>query len=177
MGVMDELRAEAEKAQKELKRGAGYVGWKDLDDGNTLVFDLMDSFVKERTVDNDRGPDFKYVNRMTSKYRLFDIDGNIIREGDLEADGGDRENEDDYYQMPYKESWADEFEDALDKDMTVCMMTAHELVEDWVPPGKKQPVSFHKCTRKFGTDKGTYGRALFEALEKKEEKRPRRRRR
>lgn len=158
--LMSELRKEAQLAQKEMRRGAGFVGWKDLDDGNAVVFDIVDGFTRERTVSKEHYTS-TYTDWMTPKYKLFDIDGNIIREGDIDADDGDWNKDDDFYQMPCKDKILQKIMDAKDDGSTVCYMTAHEFVEDWIPKGEKKPVPFHRCVIKFGTDEGVYGRALL----------------
>lgn len=154
--VMDELREEAMAAQRELKQG-DYLQWKDLEDGNAVVFDIFDGYKHEKTVKPEKQSySYTFLQWMTPHYILFDIDGNVIKEGEAE----DRADGSQFFAMPSKEKLIEQIEEAIDQGKTVCYMTGHEL-RTFIPKGQQREVTYHKVTIKFGTDNGAYGQMLL----------------
>ena len=156
---MAELRAHAQAAQRELKQGAGYVGWTDLDDGNFCVFNIKDGYEHTKEVKKEGGFPMKFQVFATPKYKLFDIDGNLIREGDISKE--DDQSEENYYHMPSKEKMYEKIRAALEEGMVVCMMTAHELVKHWTPPGATKPLPFHKADLTFHSADSSNYKVLY----------------
>ena len=166
--VMDELRKEAAQAQKDMRKSGGYLQWKDLEDGNILVFALYDEDrdvegwcdIKEHTP-KDSNILMTFNIFKTSRYKLIDIDGNVIKHEDaFEAEDDGTEPEDNFFDMPLREGMVPKFEDALEDGMTVCRMTGH-VIKTFTPKGGTRPVDYHDCDILFGSDDSVSGKILW----------------
>ena len=153
--VMDDLRKQAEEAQKDLKRG-GIIRWDDLDDGNFIVFDILDGFDGEQEYfDKKRGYKMTFKKWFTPAYKLFDIDGNLIKADQVE----NRKDDSTFFGLPSKDKLIDKIQEALDEGMTTGYMTGHEY-RNFTPKGQSEPIKYHHVTIEFCNDNGSYANIL-----------------
>ena len=148
--AMARLRQEAQQARKARLNFGAWVGWKDLEEGNFLLMDIEGGHT--HTSVDQKNPDNKYPKWKTPRFKLYDVDGNSVREG-LRAVTDDGETK--YYEIASsKKLWGD-IEKALAEGHTVAYITDHELV-DW----EKKNKTFHKVYISFGGGKDANGQVI-----------------
>ena len=143
--VMEKLKKDAVNAKEERLRRMNFVQWKELEGGNFLVMDIEHGFAD---VVKGKKSRYKYTKWFTHAFKLFDLDGNLLRSGKVSND-----DEDNFFEICSSARNTDDIEDALDEGHTTAFMTDHEFVEDWKPPDSDEEISFHKVTLNFGNTK------------------------